>query len=168
MRAWRLAALLALVTAAACAHRPPAEQATARPPGRPPAAGQQAEDRPGRTPEEADRAPEEARPPGVEEGMASFYAHKFHGRRTASGQRYDMHALTCAHPRAPFGTRLKVTSLENGRSVVVVVNDRGPYARGRVVDLSLAAAKKLGMVHDGVARVRVERVERAREGDDRS
>jgi rare lipoprotein A len=69
-----------------------------------------------------------------------------------------MHALTCAHPSAPFGTRLRVTELDGGRSVVVVVTDRGPFARGRVVDLSLAAARRLGMVERGVVRVRVERL----------
>jgi rare lipoprotein A len=71
-----------------------------------------------------------------------------------------MHALTCAHPSAPFGTRLRVVDLESGRSVVVTVTDRGPFVRGRVVDLSLAAARRLGMVERGIARVRVERVER--------
>ncbi|WP_242346666.1 septal ring lytic transglycosylase RlpA family protein [Anaeromyxobacter terrae] len=96
---------------------------------------------------------------GGEVGLASFYGRKFHGRRTASGERYDMHAMTCAHPRAPFGARLKVTDLENGRSVVVTVTDRGPFKRGRVVDLSLAAARKLGIVDRGLARVRVEAVE---------
>jgi rare lipoprotein A len=69
-----------------------------------------------------------------------------------------MHALTCAHRTAPFGTRLRVTDLETGRTVVVVVNDRGPFVRGRVVDVSLAAARKLGMVERGLARVRVEPV----------
>lgn len=96
---------------------------------------------------------------GEETGLASFYAHRFHGRRTASGVRYDMHAMTCAHPTAPFGARLKVTELESGRSVIVVVNDRGPFARGRVVDLSFAAAKRLGIVKRGLARVTVERVD---------
>jgi rare lipoprotein A len=69
-----------------------------------------------------------------------------------------MHALTCAHPSAPFGSRLRVTELEGGRSVVVTVTDRGPFARGRIVDLSLAAARKLGMIERGLARVRVERL----------
>jgi rare lipoprotein A len=90
--------------------------------------------------------------------MASFYGRKFNGRRTASGERYDMHRLTCAHPTAPFGTRLRVTDLETGRSVVVTVNDRGPFVPGRIVDVSLAAARALGMVERGVARVRVERL----------
>ncbi|WP_243337844.1 septal ring lytic transglycosylase RlpA family protein [Anaeromyxobacter soli] len=111
-------------------------------------------------PEESPR-PSSAAPAGEEGevGLASFYARKFHGRRTASGARYDMHAMTCAHPRAPFGARLKVTDLENGRSVVVTVTDRGPFKRGRVVDLSMAAARKLGIVDRGLARVRVEAVE---------
>jgi rare lipoprotein A len=91
-------------------------------------------------------------------GVASFYGARFHGRRTASGARYDMHALTCAHPSAPFGTRLRVTDLESGRAVVVTVTDRGPFTGGRIVDLSLAAARRLGMTERGVARVRVERV----------
>ncbi len=94
-----------------------------------------------------------------EVGIASFYGRRFHGRRTASGARYDMHALTCAHPTAPFGTRLRVTEIDGGRSVVVTVTDRGPFTRGRVVDLSLAAARRLGIVGRGLARVRVERVE---------
>jgi rare lipoprotein A len=93
---------------------------------------------------------------GEQVGMASFYAHAHHGRRTASGERYDMHALTAAHRSLPFGTDLRVTNLANGRSVVVRVNDRGPYRKGRVVDVSLAAAKKLGLVKRGVARVKVE------------
>jgi rare lipoprotein A len=94
-----------------------------------------------------------------EVGLASFYASELQGRRTASGSRYDPHALTCAHPTAPFGTRLRVTDLETGRSVVVTVNDRGPYAPGRVIDLSLAAARQLGMVRRGLAQVRVDRLE---------
>jgi rare lipoprotein A len=101
-----------------------------------------------------------AQPARGEVGVASFYGHEFHGRRTASGARYDQRALTCAHPTAPFGTRLRVTDLETGRSVVVTVNDRGPYAPGRVIDLSLAAARHLGMVQRGLARVRVERLDR--------
>ncbi len=110
-------------------------------------------------PEESPRPSAAAPAEEGEVGLASFYGKKFHGRRTASGARYDMHAMTCAHPRAPFGTRLKVTDLENGRSVVVTVTDRGPFKRGRVVDLSMAAARKLGIVDRGLARVRVEAVE---------
>jgi rare lipoprotein A len=92
----------------------------------------------------------------AEVGLASYYSRAHQGRRTASGARFDMHALTCAHRTAPFGTRLRVTDLESGRSVVVTVTDRGPFKRGRVVDVSHAAARKLGMLQRGVARVRVE------------
>lgn len=111
---------------------------------------------PRRAPEEEAPGPPAAEASGGEVGLASFYGRRFHGRRTASGARYDMRAMTCAHPRAPFGARLKVTDLESGRTVVVTVNDRGPFKRGRVVDLSLAAARALGMVERGLARVRVE------------
>jgi rare lipoprotein A len=96
---------------------------------------------------------------GAQEGLASFYSDAHHGKKTASGERFDMRAMTCAHRTAPFGTRLRVVALDTGRSVVVRVNDRGPYAKGRVVDLSLAAAQALGIVERGVARVRVERVD---------
>jgi rare lipoprotein A len=88
-------------------------------------------------------------------GLASWYGQRHHGRSTASGERYDMHRLTAAHRTLPFGTRLRVTSVENGRSVVVRVNDRGPHVAGRLLDLSYAAAKTLEMVGDGVARVEV-------------
>jgi len=96
-------------------------------------------------------------------GKASFYAHKFHGRRTASGEAYDETELTAAHRTLPFGTRVRVTNLENGRKVTVRVNDRGPHVKSRVIDVSYAAAKKLRFVRDGVTRVRVEVKERADE-----
>lgn len=90
-------------------------------------------------------------------GMASFYAKKFHGRFTASGQRYDNNGFTAAHSRLPFGTKLKVTNLRNKRTVVVTVNDRGAFhAYGRIVDLSRAAAKELGMINRGTAKVKLE------------
>ena len=89
-------------------------------------------------------------------GRASYYADRFPGRPTASGQPYDRAALTCAHRSAPFGARLRVTDLETGRSVVVTVNDRGPQVAERVVDLSRAAAERLGMLGRGLVRVRVE------------
>ncbi|HET7824084.1 MAG TPA: septal ring lytic transglycosylase RlpA family protein [Anaeromyxobacter sp.] len=135
---WARVGAAALLVAAACAHGPREPAERREPP------------------------PEERRPPGAraEVGIASYYGESFDGRRTASGARYDPRALTCAHPSAPFGTRLKVTDLESGRSVVVTVNDRGPFAPGRVVDLSLAAARALRMLERGLARVRVERVAR--------
>jgi len=96
----------------------------------------------------------------VEVGLASYYARSFHGQRTASGDRYDPREMTCAHRWHAFGTLLRVTLLETGRSVMVTVTDRGPFAAGRVVDLSWAAAKALGLMERGLARVRVEPVER--------
>ena len=92
---------------------------------------------------------------GTEVGVASFYAHKYHGRKTASGEKYNMHEMTAAHRRLPFGSKVRVTNLSNNSSVVVRVNDRGPFVKGRVIDLSLAAAKKLDMVRTGVAKVEV-------------
>jgi rare lipoprotein A len=104
------------------------------------------------------REPQVGRPsrPYTQEGVASWYGKKFHGRRTASGERYDMHELTAAHRTLPFGTRVRVTNLDNGRKVVVRINDRGPFIKGRVIDLSYAAARQVGMVNAGVARVRLE------------
>jgi rare lipoprotein A len=91
----------------------------------------------------------------VEEGVASWYGTKYHGRATASGERYDMYALTAAHPTLPFGVLVEVTNLQNDRRVRVRINDRGPFKEGRIIDLSYAAARKLGMVRQGLARVSV-------------
>ena len=88
------------------------------------------------------------------EGKASWYGGLFHGRRAASGERFDMHAHTAAHKTLPFGTLLLVTNLANGQTTLVRVTDRGPYAHGRTLDVSRAAAEALGMVRSGVARVR--------------
>jgi rare lipoprotein A len=89
-------------------------------------------------------------------GAASFYAEQFHGRKTASGETFNMHDRTCAHRWLPFNTRLKVTNLANGKTVVVRVTDRGPFKHSRVIDLSKQAAKDLDMIRTGVARVAVE------------
>jgi rare lipoprotein A len=89
-------------------------------------------------------------------GRASWYGRGFHGRRTANGERYDMHALTAAHRTLPLGSYVRVTNPATSRSVVVRINDRGPYARGRVIDLSMAAANALDMRHAGTARVKIE------------
>jgi rare lipoprotein A len=89
-------------------------------------------------------------------GRASWYGRGFHGRRTANGERYDMHALTAAHRTLPLGSYVRVTNPATSRSVVVRINDRGPYARGRVIDLSMAAANVLDMRHAGTARVQIE------------
>jgi rare lipoprotein A len=92
----------------------------------------------------------------VEVGWASWYGEKFHGRRTASGEVYDMYQLTAAHKALPLGTLVMVTHVRNGNSVMVTINDRGPFVRGRIIDLSYAAAQALGMVEEGVSKVRVE------------
>lgn len=92
----------------------------------------------------------------VEVGLASWYGKDFHGRKTASGAVYDMYQLTAAHKTLPLGTTVMVTHLNNGRSVTVVVNDRGPFIKGRIIDLSYAAAQAIGMAEEGVAKVRVE------------
>jgi rare lipoprotein A len=93
-------------------------------------------------------------------GLASYYAHAFDSLPTASGERFDMHAMTAAHRTLPFGTRVKVTHLVNGRSAVVRINDRGPFQKGRVLDLSYAAARALRLIGPGVGRVRVEAIPR--------
>ncbi|PAU64493.1 hypothetical protein BZL41_09890 [Pseudomonas sp. PIC25] len=90
------------------------------------------------------------------EGKASYYGSRHHGRRTASGERFDQNALTAAHRTLPFGTRVRVTNLNNARTVVVRINDRGPYGRGRIIDLSFKAAQQLDMIRTGVVPVRVE------------
>ena len=100
--------------------------------------------------------PVASRQPCFEEGMASWYSPQASPRPTADGETHQAGALTAAHPSLPFGTQVLVTNLATGRSVVVRINDRGPHARGRIIDLSTAAAKALDMRLDGVARVRVE------------
>lgn len=91
---------------------------------------------------------------------ASWYGEPFHGRLTASGERFDMHALTAAHPTLPFGTRLLVTYGKTARSATVTVTDRGPFVRGRQLDLSMAAANAVGLIPDGVGRLAVEVLDR--------
>jgi rare lipoprotein A len=95
----------------------------------------------------------------VQIGIASFYAEDFHGRKTANGEIFDMHSLTAAHPSLPFNTKVKVTNLRNNKSVVLRINDRGPFVSGRIIDVSLEAAKKLDMISDGTAKVKIEILE---------
>lgn len=92
----------------------------------------------------------------TQEGTASYYGRELHGRRTSSGERFSKHKLTAAHPTLAFGTMVKVTNLDNGKSVTVRINDRGPSTKKRIIDVSYAAAKKLGMVATGTAQVRIE------------
>jgi rare lipoprotein A len=89
-------------------------------------------------------------------GWASYYGPGFHGRRTASGEIFDMHELVAAHRTLPLGTVARVTNLANGRSVVVRITDRGPYIKGRILDVSKGAAKALAFVRDGITRVRID------------
>ena len=105
--------------------------------------------------EEAETAPA----PQVQVGIASVYANRFHGLRTASGERYDRHAFTAAHRWLPMGTHVLVTNLANDRAVIVTVNDRGPMVRSRIIDLSSGAAKALAIGSEGLARVRIEVVD---------
>ena len=99
-----------------------------------------------------------------ETGIASWYGHDFHGKATANGERYDMHALTAAHRTLPMPVVVRVTNLDNGRSLRLRVNDRGPYARGRIIDVSQRAAQLLGFHENGTARVRVQYEGRAEVG----
>ncbi len=89
----------------------------------------------------------------IERGLASWYGERFHGRRTASGEPFDMHALTAAHKTLPFGTKVRVRHATTGQEVLVRINDRGPHVRGRIIDLSRAAAAAIGLVQTGVAPV---------------
>jgi rare lipoprotein A len=92
----------------------------------------------------------------VETGLASWYGQGFHGKRTASGEVFNQEQFTAAHRTLPWGSRVKVINLANGKSVEVRINDRGPFGKGRIIDVSRAAARILGIVESGVAAVRVE------------
>ena len=130
---WPILALMSGAVLAGCAATPPLPDPPAEPP------------------------PVAAPPsPRVQRGIASWYGPGFHGRRTANGERFNQNAMTAAHRSLPIGTMVTVRNLENGRTVRVRINDRGPYIRGRVIDLSRAAARALGIIEDGVARVALE------------
>ena len=105
-----------------------------------------------------DTLPSPVKPGGryVETGIASYYADDFHGKPTASGEIFDMHAMTAAHRTLPLGTVVKVKNRDNGKSVTVTINDRGPFVKGRIIDLSYGAARELNMIGTGTARVRIE------------
>ena len=92
----------------------------------------------------------------TQKGKASYYADKFQGRSTANGEKFDQRKLTAAHKKLPFGTKLRVTNVQNGKSVIVRVNDRGPFVKGRIVDLSRAAFNRIGHTREGVLNVKVE------------
>ena len=118
-------------------------------------------------PRQAPPRPPAPRPDGGElTGQASWYGRQHHGKKTASGETYDMHKLTAAHRSLPMGTRVRVTNVENGRTVEVRINDRGPYVRERMLDLSYAAAQRLGAVGDGVIPVSVKVLDDAAAADE--
>ncbi|MCU0834333.1 MAG: septal ring lytic transglycosylase RlpA family protein [Chromatiaceae bacterium] len=95
-------------------------------------------------------------PGHTENGIASFYHDRFHGRKTANGERFDQSAYTAAHKTLPLGTTVRVTRVDNGKSILVRINDRGPFKKGRVIDLSRRAARDLGMIEKGLVKVKVE------------
>jgi rare lipoprotein A len=135
-----------------CASQKP-PRATAPPPE---VSGQQRPaPEPTLTPKPPEKPKEEAKKGKTEKGLASWYGEPYHGRRTASGEVYDMHEMTAAHRTLPFGTMVKVERRDTGADVKVRVNDRGPFVRGRIIDLSFAAAKKINLDIDGVAPVKV-------------
>jgi rare lipoprotein A len=108
------------------------------------------------TADSPDRAPKSTSVGEVyQKGIASYYGKKFHGRKTASGEVYDMYAMTAAHRTLPFGTIVEVENHVNGRRVIVKINDRGPFVPGRILDLSKGAAQKLGMIGNGTAMVSI-------------
>lgn len=92
----------------------------------------------------------------TQDGMASYYHDRFHGRKTASGAAYNKNALSAAHKSLPLGTEVRVTDTRSGKSVIVKINDRGPFVKGRVIDLSRAAARQIGLTKKGLAKVKVE------------
>lgn len=107
-------------------------------------------------PKKASYSPNKEQTRAFQTGVASYYGPGFHGRRTANGEKFNMNDMTAAHRTLPFGTKLKVTNVNNGQSAIVRVNDRGPYHGGRVIDLSVAAAKQIGSVSSGTAQVKIE------------
>jgi rare lipoprotein A len=116
----------------------------------------------------ASMTPAPAKPSFTQEGLASWYGRGWNGRKTASGETFDMHAMTAAHRSLPLGTVVRVTNLENGRSAKVRINDRGPNVADdprRILDLSARAASALGMIEDGVTRVKVEALDSGWEAD---
>jgi rare lipoprotein A len=164
MSLWRRLSVCVLVAAAlqGCAtlEMPkPDEQDRARTPKkRPPVAAPPPEPEPAPPAEEPPPpvAVEPELPPGVEEGLASYYSDKLKGRRTASGKRYDPRRETCAHRTHPFGTKLTITVVSTGKHATCRVTDRGPFVKGRIVDVSRKVAQKLGIMGKGVVKARVE------------
>ena len=94
--------------------------------------------------------------PQVQIGVASYYGSKFHKKRTANGEIFNMYKVSAAHKTYPLGTKVRVTNMENGKSIKLTINDRGPYVKGRIIDLSYKAARKIGFVNQGTTKVRID------------
>jgi rare lipoprotein A len=155
-----LACLLLLL--AGCGHKPPQVAVPAAPPpqpeapvGTPPVKAERSKIPEATVPPQAE-VPPDTKPLVVETGIASWYGAPYHNRRGSNGEIYDMHALTAAHRTFPLGSIVRVTNLSSGDSVIVRITDRGPFIEGRVIDLSRAAAEKVGLIRRGTGEVRVE------------
>src|SRR5579872_5070069 len=158
-RLWTALALAVVSTLTACSHKPPRVSVPAAPPpagtapvGEPPA---EAGKVPAVPPPELE-IPSDAKPLFVETGIASWYGPPYHNRRGSNGEIYDMHAMTAAHRTLPLGSIVRVVNVDTKASALVRITDRGPFIPGRVIDLSLAAAKKIDVWRPGVAQVKVE------------
>lgn len=158
-KAWIALPVVCLLALTACSHKPPRVSVPAAPPpagtapaGEPPAdAGKVAE----ATPPELE-IPADAKPVSTETGIASWYGPPYHNRRGSNGEIYDMHAMTAAHRTLPLGSIVRVVNVDTKASAVVRITDRGPFIEGRVIDLSKAAAEKIGMLQKGTTEVRLE------------
>ena len=148
--------LLVLILLAGCGHKRVNVVVPAAPTIEPRPAEQAGEGKVPEPSEEATEVPPDTKPLLVETGIASWYGAPYHNRRGSNGEIYDMHAMTAAHRTLPLGSVVRVTCIENGNSAVVRITDRGPFIEGRIVDLSQAAAEKIGLVRKGTAMVRVE------------
>jgi rare lipoprotein A len=148
-------ALATVLWLGGCATQMPSAPtvSTAPVPGEAPVVGAVVPAPPGAVPPQTPDGVDTTRDREIERGRASWYGPRFHGRRTASGETFNMHDLTAAHKTLPFGTRVRVRNLANGREVAVRINDRGPHVRGRVIDLSRAAAQQIGLLTMGVATI---------------
>ena len=149
-------ALSALVLLPGCGHKPMQVSVPAAPTIQPRPAEQSGEAKVPESSGEALEVPPDAPPLLVETGIASWYGAPYHNRRGSNGEIYDMHAMTAAHRTLPLGSVVRVTCVANGESAVVRITDRGPFIEGRIVDLSQAAALKIGLVRKGTAQVRLE------------
>lgn len=155
----KLSALVAIIVLLVGCARKPVTVAVPPPPQAEPTATVQTPPAPGRETARTVEAPPGRKPLLVETGVASWYGAPYHSRRSSDGKIYDMHALTAAHRTLPLGSIVRVTNPQTGNSVVVRITDRGPFVKGRIIDLSQAAARQIGMIQKGTTEVRVEVLE---------